>query len=205
MLKKMLAVLKHRRKVRMALASAIRFAEGDANAEVLGGLTDEELAGLVSWLPDNGTLVEFGTLFGLTAKAVAAAKPNLRIVAVDNFSWNPFGLTPTVHEAFTRRILANEIASGQIEVRNTTSAAFRAAEPSVPRPGAYIDAVFFDALHQYEPVKDEIAWAKATGIKTIAGHDYGNPSPVFGVTRAVDEAFGREGVDVIGMCWRARR
>lgn len=200
MLKKMLAVLKHRREVRMALASVIRFAERDANAEALGGLTDEELAGLVSWLPDNGTFVEFGTLFGLTAKAVAAAKPNLRIVAVDNFSWNPFGLMPTVHEAFTRRILANEIASGQIEVRNMTSVAFRAL---VCRSA--IDAVFFDALHQYEPVKDEIAWAKALEIKTIAGHDYGNPSPVFGVTRAVDEAFGCAGVEVVGMCWRARR
>ena len=180
----------------MALSSCLRIADGDEDAMILGGLTAEEVCGLISWLPERGTFIEFGTLFGLTAKAIAAAKPNLKIVAVDNFSWNPFGLPPKLHEAFTQRILANEIAAGQIEVVNTTSEEFRENFKAVP------DAVFFDALHQYEPVKAEIEWAKRIGVKTITGHDYGNPSPIFGVTRAVDEAFGRENVDVIGMCWR---
>ena len=65
------------------------------------------------------------------------------------------------------------------------------------------DAVFFDALHQYEPVRDEIAWAKGIEVACICGHDYNNPSPVFGVTRAVDEVFPN-GVDVCGMCWKGR-
>lgn len=205
MLKKLWLLMNHRHEVRMALSSVLRYAhctECDAYAEVLGGLTDEEIAGLVTWLPDNGTFVEFGTLFGLTAKAVAAAKPNLKIVAVDNFSWNPFGLPPAVHEAFTRRILANEIVSGQVQILKTDSKAFREQVGSARSLGA-IDAIFLDALHQYEPVKEEIAWAKKIGVKIIAGHDYNNPSPVFGVTRAVDEAFGRERIEVVGMCWRA--
>lgn len=148
-------------------------------------------------MPEKGVFVEFGTLFGLTAKAVAAAKPGLKIVAVDNFSWNPFGLPPQLHEAFTRRILATEIADGRVEVFSGTSEAFRAACKTVP------DAAFFDAQHQYEPVKEEIEWAKKVGVKVIAGHDYCNPSPVFGVTRAVDEAFS-SGVQVVGMCWKGR-
>ena len=197
MLGKLLRIIKHRNEVRMALSSALRIADGDENAMILGGLTDEEIAGLISWLPENGTFVEFGTLFGLTAKAIATARSNLKIVAVDNFSWNPFGLPPKLHEAFTRRILSNEIAAGQIEIVNATSEAFRMTCRNVP------DAVFFDALHQYEPVKAEIQWAKQIGVKCICGHDYRNPSPVFGVTRAVDEEFPR-GVDVVGMCWRAR-
>lgn len=194
---KLLKIIEHRHEVRMALSSALRIADGDENAMILGGLTDEEIAGLISWLPERGTFVEFGTLFGLTAKAIAAAKPNLKIIAIDNFSWNPFGLPPVLHEAFTRRILANEISVGQIEVVNTTSEEFRTDCKIAP------DAVFFDALHQYEPVKAEIEWAKSIGVKNITGHDYNNPSPIFGVTRAVDEVFGRENVDVVGMCWRA--
>lgn len=190
-------LLKYRREIRMALSSALRIADGDENAMILGGLTDVEIMGLISWLPESGAFVEFGTLFGLTAKAIAAAKPNLKIVAVDNFSWNPFGLPSKLHEAFTRKILANEIASGQVEVLNTTSEEFRASCKMS------IDVVFFDALHQYEPVKAEIEWAKKAGVKLITGHDYHNQSPVFGVTRAVDEAFP-QGVETVGMCWRAK-
>lgn len=194
---KLLKVMSRPRLLKMALSNAVRLADGDTVASALGGLTDVEIAALVKWLPDTGTFVEFGTLFGLTAKAVAVAKPNLKIVAVDNFCWNPFGLPPKLHEDFTRKILANEIASGQVRVVNTTSEAFRASCKMPP------DAVFFDAQHQYEPVKDEIVWAKRVGVKFICGHDYGNPSPVFGVTQAVTEEF--KDVEVEGMCWRGLR
>ncbi len=187
----------YRRELKLAMRTQLSFLSGDGSLDALGGLTDEESRALISWLPEKGVFVEFGTLFGLTAKAVAAAKPGLKVVAVDNFSWNPFGLPPALHEAFTRRILAAEIAEGRVEVFNGTSAAFRQACKTVP------DAVFLDAQHQYEPVKEEIAWAKKSGVGVVAGHDYGNPSPVFGVTRAVDESFPA-GVEVAGMCWRGK-
>ena len=197
MLEKLKLLWRHRGEVRTALGRHIALLEGDGIAGALGGLTDEEIAGLVSWLPDEGTFVEFGTLFGFTAKAVAVAKPKLKVVAVDNFSWNPFGLPPALHEAFARRILSREIEEGRVEIVKATSEDFRRQCETLP------DAVFFDALHQYEPVRDEIAWAKKIGVKCICGHDYGNPRPVFGVTRAVDEAF-HNGVDVCGMCWKGR-
>ena len=196
MIGKIFKLLKYRNEARMALSSVLRIAEGDANAMMLGGLTDEEITGLISWLPERGTFVEFGTLFGLTAKAIAAAKPNLKVLAVDNFSWNPFGLPPKLHEAFTRRILENEITAGRVEVVNATSEEFRNGFAAVP------DAVFFDAQHQYESVRDEIAWAKRVGVSCITGHDYNNPSKVFGVTKAVNEAFGKPS-KVVGMCWKA--
>ena len=197
MLEKLRLLWKHRGSVRTALGRHLALLEGDNVAEALGGLTDDELNGLVSWLPEKGTFVEFGTLFGFTAKFVACARPSLKVVAVDNFSWNPFGLPPRLHEEFTRRVLAREIAEGRIEVVNGTSEQYRKTCGFVP------DAVFFDALHQYEPVRDEIAWAKDVGVACICGHDYNNPSPVFGVTRAVDEAFP-QGVDVCGMCWKGK-
>ena len=196
MIGKIWKAMRHPGTVRMAVANAVRMAEGDDIMKAVGGLTDEEIAALVKWLPDEGTFVEFGTLFGFTAKAIAAAKPKLRIVAVDNFSWNPFGLPPKLHEQFTRKILANEIAAGRITVVNATSEGFRRGCTMAP------DAVFFDAQHEYEPVRDEIAWAKKAGVRCIMGHDYKNPSKRFGVTQAVDEAF--QSVDVVGMCWKAK-
>ena len=190
-------IWQYRRELRQAIRTQLSMLEGNGMFDALGGLTDEELRGLISWLPEKGVFVEFGTLFGLTAKAIAQKKPNLQIVAVDNFSWNPFGLPSVVHEAFTRRILAGELASGQVKIYKGTSAGFRESCTKAP------DVVFFDAQHQYEPVRDEIAWAKRMGVEMIAGHDYGNPSPVFGVTRAVDEAFPM-GIDRAGMCWRGK-
>lgn len=184
-----------RRELKLAMRTQLSLLAEDGTLEALGGLTDEELRGLITWLPEKGVFVEFGTLFGLTAKAVAAAKPELKIIAVDDFSWNPFGLSPALHEAFTRRILVNEIASGRVTIYKGTSESFRASCLQIP------DAVFFDAQHQYEPVKKEIVWAKNAGVKIITGHDYGNFSPAFGVTRAVDEAFP-EGVALAGMCWK---
>ena len=194
MLSKLARLWKWRRQVRAALGSLTSLYEEDGVADALGGLTAEETAGLVSWLPARGTVVEFGTLFGLTTIELARrSAPDVKIVTVDIFCWNPFGLPPEKHEAFTRRILAPWTESGKVTLVKADSSAFRA---SVTEPPAL---VFLDADHSYEAVRDEIAWAKAVGVKTICGHDYGNP--LFGVTKAVDEAFPG-GVETAGMCWR---
>lgn len=195
MLKKLMRLWKWRRQVRSALGSLTSLYEGDGVADALGGLTAEETAGLVGWLPKSGTVIEFGTLFGLTTIELARrAAPDVKIVTVDIFCWNPFGLPPDKHEQFTRRILAPWIESGKVELVRADSREFRAALKEVP------SLVFFDADHRYEAVKDEIAWAKSIGVPTICGHDYGNR--LFGVTCAVDEAFPG-GVETAGMCWKA--
>ena len=89
MLGKVRMLLKHRREVRMAISSAICLAEGDANAAVLGGLTDEEMRAVCDWAAEDGgkTVVEVGTLFGLTAREIAGRIRNGRVIAVDNFTW----------------------------------------------------------------------------------------------------------------------
>lgn len=198
MIKKLLLLLKHRREVRMAISSALRLAEGDANAALLGGLADEEMRAVCDWATEDAgkTVVEVGTLFGLTAREIAGRIVNGRVVAVDNFTWNPFGLPAAVHEDFTRRILRGS----HVEIWKMDSAAFRAKAKELGR----IDMIFFDADHRYDAVKAELLWAKAAGIPQICGHDYGNPNPLFGVTRAVDEVFGKENVEVVGMCWRVK-
>lgn len=201
MINRILTLIRNWRQAKTALSTVSLVCDEQNNAlDALGGLTEEEMQGLISWLPEEGLFVEVGTLFGLTARAIAAARPKLKIVAVDNFCWNPFGLPAQVHEAFTRRILAQEIAAGQVQLLNMDSAQFRAAITN--QKLALPDVIFFDADHRYEAVKEEIEWAKSVGIKTICGHDYGNPNPRFGVMRAVDETFGKEAVETKGMCWK---
>ena len=130
---------------------------------------------------------------GRCLERIAALSPR-QVFVVDNFSWNPFGLPSKIHEAFTRRILRGS----QVELVNCSSEDWR------KQVTGKIDMIFFDASHRYEDVKAECEWAKAAGIKMICGHDYGNPNPRFGVTRAVDEVFGKENVEVVGMCWRVK-
>lgn len=192
MLKRILTLARHWKEAKSAFSTLSFLYSGESDAlDVLGGLTEREMRGLIDWLPERGTFVEVGTLFGLTAKAIAAAKPDLKIVAVDNFSWNPFGLPSRVHEQFTRRVLEG---SG-VELVRCSSDEWR-------QKAGKIDAVFFDASHAYADVKEECAWAKARGIPLVSGHDYNNANPRFGVTRAVDEIFGRQNIQTAGMCWK---
>lgn len=194
MIGRVITLLKHWREAKSAFSTLSFLYSGDSDAlDALGGLTEAEMRGLIGWLPERGTFVEVGTLFGITAKEIKRARPNLRVVAVDNFSWNPFGLPPNVHEQFTRRILAG---SG-VELVRCSSDEWRQKADA-------IDAVFFDASHAYEDVKEECLWAKSRGIGIIAGHDYDNANPRFGVTQAVDEVFGRANVETAGMCWRVK-
>ena len=183
----------HPRELRMALSGlGVRLAGDDA----LGGLTDAETAALVRWTKEPGVdaFVEIGTLFGLTARTVAR-ETGKRVVAVDNFCWNPFGLTQAQHEAFTRKILSG---SGVELVRGD-------AEPFLASLSGRMDPsgtlVFLDGSHAYADVKREIELCKAQGAGIVAGHDFGNSR--FGVTRAVREVFG-EPDEVVGMCWLKR-
>ena len=198
MIKKLLKLWKHRLTVRHFLSCQLSLLEKDGVADALGGLTEEETAGVTAWVkmvPEGSTVVEFGTLFGLTTQALAEVAPEgVTIVTVDNFCWNPIGLKPELHEQFTRRILKPYLDKGRVKLVSADSASFRKAyDGNVPA------LVFLDADHSYEAVQAEIAWAKSLGVKMICGHDYGNP--LFGVTRAVDEAFPK-GVERAGMCWR---
>ena len=197
MLKRVVTLLKHWREAKSAFSTlSLLYGDKSGSMDALGGLTDEEMDAVCKWATEkpNMTIVEVGTLFGLTARELARQVVGGRVMAVDNFSWNPFGLPPTIHEAFARRILRGS----SVELINCSSADWR------KQVTGRIDMVFFDASHRYEDVKAECEWAKSAGIKIISGHDYGNPNTRFGVTRAVDEVFGKENVQVVGMCWRVR-
>jgi len=199
-IRQLLLALKWQRQIRAALATQLALLEAPS-LFALGGLTDEEtdaLAALVRSVdPAGGPIIEFGTLFGLTTLALSEQKPaGVKLVTVDNFGWNPFGLPPALHRNFTERILRGVRQAGGVELVAADSRAFRDGYR-----GGVPGMVFLDADHGYRAVREEITWALRLGVPLISGHDYGNTR--FGVTQAVDEAFPG-GVQVAGMIWWAR-
>ena len=178
----------HPRELRLALSGlAVRLGGDDA----LGGLSESELGALVAWTrrAAPSVFVEIGTLFGFTARTIAA-QTGARVVAVDNFCWNPFGLTPAQHESFTRKVLEG---SG-VELVCADATEYLSSRLDAPES----TLVFLDGDHSYAGVRNELELLKDRGVRVVSGHDFGNES--FGVTRAVREIFG-EPDEVVGMCW----
>ena len=131
-----------------------------------------------------GPIVEVGTLLGITTTNMALAKaPEQKIITIDSYCWNPWALTPDVHEALTSQVLYYLVQTGHVErLRIDKNDFFRTYRGSAPA------MVFLDAVHDYEETKKDIEWAQGVGAKIIAGHDYCDEFP--GVKQVVDEFGG---------------
>ncbi|TWT47398.1 class I SAM-dependent methyltransferase [Botrimarina hoheduenensis] len=132
----------------------------------------------------DGPIIEVGTLLGITATHMALAKaPEQRIIAVDAFCWNPWGLTPDVHAALATQVLQYLISVGEVQLirgdKNKFYEDYKGPAPAM---------VFLDAMHDYEETKKDIEWAQRIGAKIISGHDYCDKFP--GVMQIVDECGG---------------
>jgi hypothetical protein len=143
------------------------------------------LGSLVRNLEDEGPIIEIGTLFGRSTLIMAAQKSiERKLVTVDNYSWNPLGISTETHFRITqgtlleakRKLNVHQINSDKNEFYRT----YQDASPSL---------VFLDAVHTYEETKADILWAKHLNTKIICGHDYHKESHP-GVVRAVDESGG---------------
>lgn len=141
-----------------------------------------ELVRLAEGLP--GPIVELGTLFGFSTNCIALAKsPEKPLITVDNFGWNPIGLSSAHHRELTLGNLRYLIERCNTKVYEGTSGQFFKTYKG-ERPAM----VFIDADHEYEGVKEDIQNARDMKIPLIVGHDYSDGWP--GVMRAVKEAFG---------------
>jgi predicted O-methyltransferase YrrM len=132
----------------------------------------------------SGPIIEIGTLLGVTTTNMALVKaPQQKIITVDVYCWNPWGLSPDAHAALTRQVLYYLEQTGHVEcIRRDKNEFYR--EYAGPAPAL----AFLDAWHDYEETKKDIEWAKRAGAKIIAGHDYCDEFP--GVKQAVDEYGG---------------
>ncbi len=141
----------------------------------------------------EGPIVEIGTLAGATALDVCSVKAlDKELICVDNFAWNPWGLTPQEHRALTRHSLnaAKERMSVTL-IESDKEDFYNGWQQGAP------SLVLLDAIHTYEHTSRDIRWARKVNSAIICGHDYSDEFP--GVMRAVDEAGGPS--EVVGTVW----
>lgn len=146
----------------------------------------DELVRLVEQARQHeGPIIEIGTLFGITAQAIASAKrPEQRLITVDNYSWNPFCMPADDHREFTRRALDYCVRHAGVEIFDGTSEDFFAGYAG-PAPAL----VFLDGSHRYEHVSAELRHARRLGARILCGDDY-CPVPFPGLVRAIAEEVG---------------
>ena len=152
-----------------------------------GELAIEEarlLSELVRASDPSRPIIEIGTLFGYSTLVMTIAKAHdQKIISVDNYSWNPLGLSPEVHYRTTSNRLRGAIAAENVTLLRTSAREFYRTYDG-PAPSLF----FCDADHSYEPTKADLTWAKSVDATVICGDDY---EPQFdGVIRAVDELGG---------------
>jgi hypothetical protein len=142
----------------------------------------------------SGPIVEIGVLAGRTTQRLALHKAaHQKILAVDNFCWNPWGLSPDEQWTLVTHALNYLVSTNHVEVRRIDKNEFF-QDYNGPAPSL----VFLDAMHDYEETKKDILWAKRVGAKIISGHDYGPDFP--GVVQIVDEMGGP--YELSGSVWR---
>ena len=118
--------------------------------------------------------------------------PEQKIITVDVYCWNPWGLSADVHEALTSQVLHFLVQTGQVERLRIDKNEFYNTYTG-PAPAM----VFLDAWHDYEETKKDIEWAKRIGANIIAGHDYCDEFA--GVKQIVDEMGGPR--ELAGTVW----
>jgi predicted O-methyltransferase YrrM len=148
-------------------------------------LTEARFLGeLVRRAPAGRPIIEIGTLFGTSTRALALFKPrDTPLITVDSFRWNPHGLSRAQHAQITRSVLQDALENHQVELVQMDKRDFYGSYQGTA-PGL----VFLDANHSYESTKEDILWAQRVGSAIICGHDHSARFP--GVIRAVEECGG---------------
>jgi predicted O-methyltransferase YrrM len=142
------------------------------------------LGDLVRDLTFAGPIVEVGTLFGWSTRVMALFKsPERELITVDNFAWNPCGLSEEAHHRAAASALAECCRDFGVRMIREDKAVFF-AQWGGPPPAL----VFLDAIHSYEETAGDILWARRARAGLVCVHDYAKGFP--GVIRAVDEAGG---------------
>ncbi len=194
----MIAVMKSWLKTWTRRKKRKRSPQPPMNFADLGTLSSEEYAFLRELVEQAnafpGDLVEIGTLFGNTTQRLAAWKrPDQKVITVDRYCWNPWGLSPADHEKVTANNLFFLTAQGQVERVKANKNDFYRTRRFSPPPAL----AFLDAVHNYMETRQDILWARQAGARIICGHDY---SPEFpGVRQAVQESGGP--AKVVGSVW----
>jgi hypothetical protein len=148
-------------------------------------------------LNSHRPIVEIGILFGQSTMIIAESKPlNQPLFSIDNFCWNPCGLSPEVHKNITFARLADWVNGCNMKIICMEKSRFY-RDYSDERPAM----VFLDADHSYLATKEDIDWALSQRADLICGHDYSSEFP--GVIQAVNESGGVE--KIVDSLWVLKR
>jgi len=144
------------------------------------------LSELVRETSPSDAIIEIGTLFGFSTMVMALAKDaGQPLITVDNYSWNPLGMSSAAHRRATGAMLEEARGTLNVQVlaedKDTFYERFDRSRP--------VGLFFCDADHRYEATRADLLWAREIGAKIICGHDY-HPVHHKDVTRAVDELGG---------------
>lgn len=126
----------------------------------------DTLASLAKRVPDQGLIVEIGTLYGGVTAVLAKAQPYAAIITIDDFSWHPE--TMPINSAMN--VLDNLKKEG---VDNVTivEGDSRVIGKNWVRD---IDLLWVDGGHSYQFVYSDL-FHFGSKSKVIALHDYKNP------------------------------
>ncbi len=176
--------------------------QNDAFNEYAGTVDELEFEGLVGLskraeeLSPDGIIIEIGALFGLSTQAILEGSKNNKVVTIDNFGWNPIGLSEDRHEQLLRANLRYFTRQDRLQIYKGSSSSYLENIYS----GEKVSMVFIDADHSYEGVLKDINFADAVHAPIVCGDDYSFP----GVSRAVNERYG-DLVSCIGDMWWIER
>jgi hypothetical protein len=154
----------------------------------LGELSIDEcrsLGELVRKSDSQRPIIEVGTLFGFSTIVITIFKQQSQeLITVDNYSWNPLGISPDAHYGITRNRLSDVIDRHNVRLLRMDKDEFYRTYQGPP------PAIFFcDADHSYAATKTDLLWARSIGASIICGDDYNLPHES-GVKEAVDEMGG---------------
>jgi hypothetical protein len=191
---------KHRRLLARIIESHAFFLD-NRDVTVWGGISEDDRRGIREAVARaaafGGPIVEIGTLFGWTTQLIASLKsPEKDLIAVENFSWNPFCIPPADHRVITARTLHYCVQHCRTRIYDGSVRSFYESYDG-PAPSM----VFIDGDHSYEGVQADLAWACERGVPIIAGHDF-NSVLHAPVVQAVKERFDGA-FDLFGTVWVA--
>lgn len=134
------------------------------------------LAELAMEVPDQGLIVEIGCLYGGVTAVLAMASPFAAVIAIDDFSWHPETLpvnSPIVVMENMQKLGIDNVTIIEGDSRTQYKHWSRK-----------IDLLWIDGGHSFEYVSSDL-FNFAKWCQVIALHDYKNPEPWMGITKAV--------------------
>ena len=138
----------------------------------------EKLVQLAQEVPVGGSILEIGCLYGGATALFGIARPDVDIVAIDNFSWSPEGYPPVSRSL----VCANMTQVGVENVRVVAIDSGTEGLAELFKP----DLLWIDGGHSYEFIHSDLV-NFGPRARVVSMHDYNNPEPWMGIRQATDD------------------